>query len=147
MSLRWSLLVLFVCAFAPFAGAQDDEPEGSVCEICGAFVPMPHQTYVSGNTKYIYIDKRKPRRYCELCQRDINNGKIDPNDPPVLAPRDGSELGGNNPYGNKWAVDEIKVEKPKTHKDPEAESGFGAIGYVIGIVIAVGYALRFFLKS
>jgi hypothetical protein len=143
--LRWNLPVLILCALAPFAGAQDDE--GSECEICGAFVPMPHQSYVSGNTKYVYINKRKPRRYCTPCQRDINNGKIDPNDPPMLAPRDGSELGGDNPHGNKWAVDEIEVPKNKVHKDEEAESGFGALGYVIGIAIAVGYALRFFLKS
>jgi hypothetical protein len=144
---RWNLLILAVCALVPFAGAQEDEPEGSECEICGAFVPMPHQSYLSGNTKYVYIDKRKARRYCNLCRRDINNGKIDPNDPPMLSPRDGSELDGDNPHGNKWAIDEIEVPKNENKLDEESESGFGALGYVIGIVIALGYALRFFLKS
>ena len=77
----------------------------------------------------------------------INNGTIDPNDPPILSPRDEAAEMGDNPHGNKWAVDEIEVPKNKAHKDEEAESGFGALGYVIGIIFALGVALRFFLKS
>ena len=47
--------------------------------------------YVSGNTQYIYMDEPPYKPYCTRCQRDINNGKVDPDDPPLMSARDDEE--------------------------------------------------------
>lgn len=138
--------VLLVLAAAVLA--QEREVTG--CEICGGEVYQTPKAYVSGNTKYIYIDEPPYKRYCTRCQRDINNGEIDPAAPPALGPRDGEEL-GESPYGNPYAVDKFEWEKrKKPEKDAhtkQAESGFGAFWYVVAIVVAVAVLLRWFLKS
>jgi hypothetical protein len=142
MRIVCSLLVL-----AGVAWAQDREI--TACEICGGDVYQTPKTYVSGRTKYIYIDEPPHKRYCTRCQRDINNGKIDPDNPAAFAPRDDEE---DPPSQNPWAVDEFDWQKEKAkprEKDvrtKEAESGFGALPWVIGIVAALGLLLRFFLK-
>ncbi len=128
--------------------AVAQEREVTACEICGGDVYQTPQTYVSGRTKYIYIDTPPHKPYCTRCQRDVNNGKIDADDPPMLSPRDDEE---DEPSDNPYAVDKFDWEKEKPKKTDaateDAEFGFGALGWVIGIVVAVGVLLRFLLKS
>jgi len=96
-------------------------------------------------TRHPDIGKRRLRRYCTPCQRDINNGDIDAADPPLLSPRDGDEA--IRQTKNKWAVDELELKKNERKlTDEDANSGFGAVGWVAGIVVVLGAALKFFLK-
>jgi len=140
-------LFLVALALAPLARAE--EREVTDCEICGGKVYQTPKKYRTGNTEYIYIDEPPYKPYCIRCQRDVNQGKIDPSNPPAIGPRDDEEM-GDNPYGNKWAADHTDVGKRKrTDKDAatkDAEGGFGAIGWVIGILVVVGLAVKFFLK-
>ena len=71
------ILLAFFLIWAVAATATAEREETS-CEICGGTVYQTPQSYISGNTKYIYIDKPPYKPYCLRCQRDINNGKIDP---------------------------------------------------------------------
>jgi hypothetical protein len=138
--------VLLVLAASVLA----QEREVTECEICGGTVYQTPKSYISGNTKYIYVDDPPHVRYCNRCQRDINTGKIDPDHPPALGPRDDEEM-GENPYGNPYAVDKFEWEKrKKPEKDAhtkEAESGMGVVPYVVAVAVAVGLALRYFLRS
>lgn len=143
MRRSFGLLLLATLALA-------GEREITSCEICGGSVYQTPKEYVSGDTRYVYIDEPPHKRYCVRCQRDINNGEIDPDDPPALAPRDDEEL-GHNPYGNPYAAhaDRLTREqgKPRARKTgEEEEGGFGALWYAAAIVVAVGFALRYFLK-
>ncbi|MHC4548637.1 MAG: hypothetical protein ACYTEZ_07650 [Planctomycetota bacterium] len=137
--------VLSLLVLATLVWAQDREV--TACEICGGDVYQTPKSYVSGRTKYIYVDTPPHKPYCTRCQRDVNTGKLDPNDPPVLGPRDGEE---DEPSDNPYAVDKFDWEKKKAPEKDEAtkdaESGFGVLPWVIGIVVGLGLLIRFFLK-
>ncbi len=125
--------------------ARGDDEGGSDCQICGAWIPTPRQEWRTGNTRYVYIGKRRLKTYCPPCQRDINNGKIDPSDPPLLGPRDSDEAidGKKNPFG----VEKLDLEGRKIKPlGKDESSGFGAIGWVAGIVVALGAVLKYLLK-
>jgi hypothetical protein len=145
MRIVLSLLVLL--ALATSARAQDREI--TACEVCGGDVYQTPKKYKSNRTEYIYLFDQPHKKYCTRCQRDINNGKIDPDNAGAYAPRDDEEdPESDNPY----AVDKFDWEKEKEEpkvKDAqtkEAESGFGALPWVIGIVVALGLLIRFLLK-
>jgi hypothetical protein len=145
MRMVFSLFCLL--ALATFARAQ--EREVTPCEICGGDVYQTPKRYKSNHTEYIYVFDQPHKKYCTRCQRDINNGKIDPNNPGAFSPRDDE---ADPPSDNPYAVDkfdwEKEKEKPKV-KDAhtkQAESGFGALPWVIGILVALGLLVRFFLK-
>lgn len=145
MRIVLSLLVLL--ALATSAWAQDREI--TACEVCGGDVYQTPKSYKSNRTEYIYVFDQPHKKYCTRCQRDINNGKIDPDNPGSYAPRDDEEdPESDNPYAVDKFDWEKEKEKPKV-KDAhtrEAESGFGALPWVIGIVVALGLLIRFFLK-
>lgn len=137
-------IVLSLLVLAAVAWAQDREI--TACEICDGDVYQTPKTYKSNRTEYIYMYDPPHKKYCTRCQRDINNGKIDPDSPGAYAPRDDEE---DAPSDNKYAVDKFDWEKKKPRKDAqteEAESGFGALPWVIGILAALGLLVRFFLK-
>ena len=132
--------ILMVIACVALASAQ--EREETACEICGGTVLQTPKKFTTGNTRYVWIGEPPHKKYCNRCQRDINNGKIDPSDPPTLLSRDDEEQeAAENPYSR-----EVVVEKPKRKQSAEAESGFGAMGWVIGIVGVLGFFLRKMLK-
>jgi hypothetical protein len=137
-------IVLSLLVLATFAWAQ--EREITACEICGGDVYQTPKTYKSNRTKYIYMYDPPHKKYCTRCQRDINNGTIDPNNPGAWGPRDDEEdPASDNPY----KVNKFDWEKKKREKDAqtkEAESGFGALPWVIGILVSLGLLVRFFLK-
>ena len=143
--MRTTLMVLLLLV-PGLASEAEDVHEVTDCEICGGSVYQTPKSYVSGNTKYVYIDQPPHKRYCTRCQRDINNGTIDPDNPPALAPRDDEETESDNP----WAVKELDTGRPKVEKDAhakEAETGFGALKWVVGIVIAFVLLFKFLLKN
>jgi len=149
MRIATALVVLLAVA----APALAEERETTSCEICGGTVYQPPKEILTGNVRHIYIDIGTPehRRYCTRCQRDINNGVIDPSDPPALASRDDEPLEGDNPYGNPYARDADRLtreaQQPRERKvDKEAEGGFGALWYVGAILGAMVFVLRRFLK-
>jgi len=138
-------IVLSLLVLATFAWAQDREV--TACEICGGDVYQTPKSYKSNRTEYIYVFGPPHKPYCTRCQRDVTNGKIDPKNPGVFAPRDDEE---DPPSDNPYAVDKFDWEKKgpprKDAHTVEAESGFGALPWVIGIVVALGLLVRFFLK-
>lgn len=145
MPIMRTLALILVLAAPALAGDAEDIHEVTACEICGGNVYQTPKSYVSGNTKYVYIDEPPHKPYCTRCQRDINNGKIDPANPPALAPRDDEEA----EYHNPWAVRELDVGRKKVEKDEhtkEAETGFGALKWVAGTVIAFVLLVKFLLK-
>lgn len=73
-------LVVLVAVATPASG---EDREVTSCEICGGTVYQHPKEIVSGNVRrvYIYIGQPEERRYCARCQRDINNGAIDPSPP------------------------------------------------------------------
>jgi len=144
--MRVLLALLFACCLGPALAGP--EREITACEICGGDVYQTPKTYKSNRTKYVYLYDPPHKPYCTRCQRDVNNGEIDPDNPPALAPRDGEDQESfDNPYSRH--ADRLAKEagETKRHQDPEAEGGFGAIWYVAGILAAVVFALRFFLKG
>ena len=135
-----TLAVVLLCVTAAWAG----EREITACEICGGDVYQTPKEYVSGNTKYIYMYDPPHKPYCTRCQRDINNGEIDPANPPALSPRDDEEM-GVNPYGNEYMPRAGPPKKAEDHS--EQHSGFGAWKWVLGMIVAGGFAIRYFLRS
>jgi len=125
------------------AGVLAQERQTTECEICGGTVYQTPKTYVSGDVKYIYMYDRDYKKYCTRCQRDVNNGKIDPSAPPGLGPRDDEE---NEVSDNPYSRHADRVEPRKKHATAEEESGFGALKWVAVIVVVLGVAFRFFLK-
>ena len=95
-------LMLFLWSAVAWAG----EREITDCEICGGTVYQTPKKMVVGNTKYVWIGDPPHKKYCGRCQGDINNGKIDPNDPPLLMSRDDEE---REPVHNPYSRD-IEVE-------------------------------------
>ena len=138
-------IVLSLLVLATLAWAQDRKV--TACEICGGDVYQTPKSYKSNRTKYVYVFDQPHKPYCTRCQRDVNNGKIDPDNPGAFGPRDDEEdPASDNPY----AVDKFDWEKKKPPKKDahaeDAESGFGVLPWVVGILVALGLLVRFFLK-
>jgi len=127
------LASLCLLLFATTALAQDREV--TACESCGAEVYQTPKSYKSGNTKYIYMYDPPHKSLCTACQREANNEGLEP-----------GEAVAENPWAVESAYEKPK-RKPKDKHTEEAESGFGASGFMIGIVLVIAFALRFFLKS
>jgi hypothetical protein len=128
--------------------AAEDDERGWPCEICGAHIRAPRREYVSGDTRYVWLnDPPKTQQYCVPCQRDIRSGKIDPDDPPLLSPRTAEEYDEENPSENPYAPKARPDKgKKKDARDEEAHSGFGALTYVVVIAGVLFALLRWFLK-
>jgi len=136
-----------ILSIALLAAAALAAPEREItdCEICGGTVYQTPKTYVSGRTKYIYIDEPPHKPYCTRCQRDVNNGKIDPNDPPLLSPRDDEPAEEkDNPYARNT---DGTHDKRKPMLDEESKSGFGVLPWAVGMLAAAGLVIRFFLRG
>ena len=134
-------IVLSLFVLATLAWAQDREI--TACEICGGDVYQTPKSYKSNRTKYVYLFDQPHKPYCTRCQRDVNNGKIDPKNPGAFAPRDDEE---DPVRDNPYAVEEKKGPPKKDAHTQEAESGFGALPWVIGILVGLVLVVRFFLK-
>ena len=123
--------------FAAVAFAQDRET-GS-CENCGATTYGARRTLQTGNVKYITIGAAPAPAYCQRSRVASPTGTLGPGTGAVFAPPPGQPAPELGPP--PWEQPKEKVEK-----DEEAHSGFGALPWVIGILIAMGLLVRFFLK-
>ena len=142
--MRTLSIVLVLLAVAPAALAEDRVT--GTCKLCGGTTYGMRRTLTTGNIKYTTIGTISAPTLCQRCTVDVQSGKIDANNPPAMFPRDNEEPEEMYNPSSPKELDYGQDKRKKTKADKEAESGFGAITWVIGIVVALGLLLRFFLK-
>jgi len=148
------LLALLALVFVPRVLAQESDRDRRLeqeervtgsCQICGGVTHGWRRILQTGNIRYETIGTIEAPAWCQRCTVDVQNGKIDPNDPPQLLPRDDEESPTEH---NPWANPEQRDRTPKKvdkHKG-EAHSAFGALPWVVGILGAVVMLVRWFLR-
>ncbi len=142
--MRTLFILLVLLAVAPAALAEDRVT--GTCEICGGTTYGMRRTLTTGNVKYTTIGSISAPAYCQRCTVDVQSGKIDPKNPPAMFSRDDEEPEEMHNIYSPKELDYGQDKRKKTKADEEAEGGFGALPWVIGIVVALGLLLRFFLK-
>lgn len=148
--MRYLGIFLAILALAPFALADDGAPEGE-CRYCGATTYGWRPELKTGNTTYKVVGYNPAPSLCPRCAVDVQSGRIDPKDPPTFAgSRDGEAAPRvRNPYAGafekQWELKE-QERKEAFEGDPETDSGFGALPWVIGILGAMFFCLRWFMR-